>query len=110
MGANLADGISQGAAVADEFRTAPLWGVGQRLFFLHDGRTSDLVQAILAHANNGQDRVTTQDYEQFNANGVWFQPFTQNQSAGSEADAVVSNFKALTTAQQTDLLNFLRSL
>ncbi len=28
---------------------APLWGVGQRLFFLHDGRTSDLLQAIRAH-------------------------------------------------------------
>ena len=23
-----------------EFRTAPLWGLGQRIFFLHDGRTS----------------------------------------------------------------------
>jgi CxxC motif-containing protein (DUF1111 family) len=110
MGGNLADGISQGAAVADEFRTAPLWGLGQRLFFLHDGRTSDLVQAILAHANSGQDQVTTQNYEQFNANGVWFQPFTQSQTPGSEANAVVSNFRALSTAQQSDLLNFLRSL
>jgi CxxC motif-containing protein (DUF1111 family) len=40
MGSNLADGIKQGAAGPDPFRTAPLWGVGQRLFFLHDGRTS----------------------------------------------------------------------
>jgi CxxC motif-containing protein (DUF1111 family) len=110
MGGNLADGISQGAAVADEFRTAPLWGLGQRLFFLHDGRTSDLVQAILAHDNNGLDQVTTQDYEQFNANGVWFQPFTQTQSPGSEAAAVVANFTALSNSQQTDLVNFLRSL
>jgi CxxC motif-containing protein (DUF1111 family) len=110
MGGNLADGVSQGAAVADEFRTAPLWGVGQRLFFLHDGRTSDLVQAILAHDNNGLDQVTTQDYEQFNANGVWFQPFTQTQSPGSEAAAVVANFRALSNSQQTDLVNFLRSL
>ena len=110
MGGNLADGISQGGAVADEFRTAPLWGLGQRLFFLHDGRTSDLVQAILAHANSGNDQVTVQNYEQFNANGVWFQPFVQSQTPGSEANAVVSNFKALTTAQQSDLLSFLRSL
>src|SRR5262249_34491463 len=50
MGPKLADGIVQGVAGPDEFRTAPLWGVGQRLFFLHDGRTSDLMQAILAHA------------------------------------------------------------
>ena len=37
MGAGLADNIIQGAAGPDEFRTTPLWGVGQRLFFLHDG-------------------------------------------------------------------------
>jgi CxxC motif-containing protein (DUF1111 family) len=110
MGSQLADGISQGVAVADEFRTAPLWGLGQRLFFLHDGRTADLVQAILAHGNGGNDQVTVQDYEQFNANGVWFQPFVQAQTNASEAQAVVNKFKALSTWQQTDLLNFLRSL
>ncbi len=81
MGSALADGIIQGAAGPDEFRSAPLWGVGQRLFFLHDGRTSDLLQAILAHA-----------------------------SAGSEANAVISKFQALSPSQKQDLLNFLRSL
>jgi CxxC motif-containing protein (DUF1111 family) len=110
MGGNLADGTSQGGAVADEFRTAPLWGLGQRLFFLHDGRTSDLGAAIEAHANGGQDQVTTQTYEQFNANGVWYQPFTQAQTPGSEAQAVVANYNALSAQQQTDLLTFLRSL
>ena len=30
-----------------------MWGVGQRLFFLHDGRTSDLYEAIMAHASKG---------------------------------------------------------
>src|SRR5712692_2448781 len=49
----LGDGISQGNAGPNEFRTAPLWGVGQRIFFLHDGRTSDLLAAIKAHAANG---------------------------------------------------------
>src|SRR5581483_3669166 len=44
MGPNLADGINQGGAGPDQFRTAPLWGVGQRLFFMHDGRTSNLLQ------------------------------------------------------------------
>jgi CxxC motif-containing protein (DUF1111 family) len=81
MGSGLADGVSQGAAGPDEFRSAPLWGVGQRIFFLHDGRTTDLVQAIRAHS-----------------------------SQGSEANQVVSNFNALPRASQQDLLNFLRSL
>jgi CxxC motif-containing protein (DUF1111 family) len=47
MGAGLADGVTQGGAGAGEFRTAPLWGLGQRIFFLHDGRTSNLITAIL---------------------------------------------------------------
>jgi CxxC motif-containing protein (DUF1111 family) len=81
MGSGLADGISQGAAGGDEFRSAPLWGLGQRLFFLHDGRTSDLPQAIAAHS-----------------------------SSGSEANQVIQNFTALTTQQKQDILNFLRSL
>src|SRR5216683_5845612 len=44
-GPGLADGVTQGQAGPREFRTAPLWGLGQRLFFLHDGRTSDLREA-----------------------------------------------------------------
>ncbi len=81
MGTNLADGISQGGAGPDEFRTAPLWGLGQRIFFLHDGRTTDLLDAIQEHS-----------------------------SSGSEANAVVQNFNRLSQSQQQDLLNFLRSL
>ena len=81
MGWTLSDGVRQGNAGGDEFRTAPLWGVGQRLFFLHDGRTSDLVQAIRAHASNG-----------------------------SEANVVVGRFNALSQNDAQDLLNFLRSL
>src|SRR5437016_9424181 len=81
MGAGLADGITQGAAGPDEFRTAPLWGVGQRVFFLHDGRTSNLIQAIRFHA-----------------------------SPGSEANLVVWNYFLLGSQDQQDLINFLRSL
>ena len=81
MGQNLADGITQGSAGPDEFRTAPLWGLGQRVFFLHDGRTRDLLAAIQAH-----------------------------DSQGSEANAVIQQFNALSAAQQQDVLNFLRSL
>jgi CxxC motif-containing protein (DUF1111 family) len=81
MGWRLSDGINQGAAGPDQFRTAPLWGVGQRLFFLHDGRTSDLMQAIQAHASNG-----------------------------SEATNVIRRFNSLNRSQMQDVLNFLRSL
>ena len=54
MGNGLADGITLGAAGPDEFRTAPLWGVGQRIFFLHDGRTTNLVEAVQAHQSLGR--------------------------------------------------------
>jgi len=81
MGRGLADGITQGSAGPDEFRTAPLWGVGQRVFFLHDGRTTDLVKAIEAH-----------------------------RSPGSEAARVVERFNRLTVQERQDVINFLRSL
>jgi CxxC motif-containing protein (DUF1111 family) len=81
----LGDGITQGVAGPNEFRTAPLWGLGQRIFFLHDGRTNNLLNAIGAHANGGTD-------------------------ATSEAAVVVNNFNGLTTTQKQDLVNFLRSL
>lgn len=81
MGTGLDDGITQGAANGRHWRTAPLWGLGQRVFFLHDGRTSDLMAAILAH-----------------------------RSQGSEAAQTVNNFSALPGTQQQAILNFLRSL
>ena len=87
MGPGLADDIAQGLAKGDEFRTAPLWGVGTRAFFLHDGRTANLIEAIRAHRSAG--------------NGSY---------GPSEANAVIGNYDALPVAQQQDLLNFLRSL
>ena len=42
MGTGWPTASSRGRPEADEFRTAPLWGLGQRIFFLHDGRTNDL--------------------------------------------------------------------
>ena len=81
MGAGLADDVIQGAAGPDEFRTAPLWGLGQRIFFLHDGRTADLLQAIQAHS-----------------------------SSGSEANQVISNFNGRSVSEKQAILNFLRSL
>jgi CxxC motif-containing protein (DUF1111 family) len=85
MGSGLADNVSQGTAGPDEFRTAPLWGAGQRIFFLHDGRANPsnggLLTAIEAHS-----------------------------SPGSEANQVITLFNQLSTQAQQDLLNFLRSL
>jgi len=95
MGLGLADGIFQGNATGDQFRTAPLWGVGQRVFFLHDGRTSDLLQAILAHDAPPPNPPT-------NASRV--------SSGSSEARQVIANFRALSAADQQNLLNFLRAL
>ena len=93
MGNCLADGVIQGAAQGDMFRTAPLWGVGQRIFFLHDGRTTDIVQAIEDHS------------DQWCTGGIGM-----NGYASSEANSVVAAFNALTTIQQQDLVDFLRSL
>jgi CxxC motif-containing protein (DUF1111 family) len=81
MGTGLADNVSQGNAGGDQFRTAPLWGLGQRIFLLHDGRTSNLITAIQAHASNG-----------------------------SEANQVVQNFNNLNATQRQQILDFLRSL
>jgi CxxC motif-containing protein (DUF1111 family) len=81
MGFGLADFVAQGGANGFEFRSAPLWGVGQRIFFLHDGRTNNLITAIEDHA-----------------------------SGGSEANEVIENFNQLSPGNQQDLLNFLRSL
>jgi CxxC motif-containing protein (DUF1111 family) len=81
MGRDLADGIAQGSAGPDEFRTAPLWGVGQRVFFMHDGRTKDLLKAIEAH-----------------------------RSRDSEANKVIDQYDRLRREQQQDVVNFLRAL
>jgi len=52
MGA-LGDGIAQGRAGPREMRTAPLWGLGSRSLFLHDGRAKTVNDAILAHGGQG---------------------------------------------------------
>jgi CxxC motif-containing protein (DUF1111 family) len=77
--------VAQGTAGPYEFRTAPLWGLGQRIFFLYDGRATPanggLLTAIQAHAG-----------------------------PGSEANSVIRLVERLDSQQQQDLLNFLRSL
>jgi len=54
MGPALADGIEQGEATGSEFRTAPLWGLGRRGPFLHDGRAATLLNAVMAHGGEAQ--------------------------------------------------------
>jgi CxxC motif-containing protein (DUF1111 family) len=111
MGSSLADGIRQGSAGPDEFRTAPLWGVGQRIFFLHDGSTSDLLQAIQAHQSDGGACATTADAETFVRASIGFQAAASATFfCGSEANGVTDNFNKLSTSQKQDILNFLRSL
>ena len=110
MGAGLADGITQGAAGPDEFRTAPLWGLGQRLFFLHDGRTSDLLAAIEAHSNSNQACTSSTNTATSSVNGTPVTSQTQFQNCGSEAAGVLAKFNQLSSSQKQDILNFLRSL
>src|SRR5947207_544323 len=81
LGVGLADNVTQGLADGRHFRSAPLWGLSQRIFFLHDGRTKDLPTAIRTH-----------------------------RSTGSEANTVINNFDLLSVGDRQDLLNFLRSL
>jgi CxxC motif-containing protein (DUF1111 family) len=113
MGAALADGINQGGAGPDQFRTAPLWGLGQRLFFLHDGRTADLMQTIQDHYYSSSkycaQSATAQLFYVLTTNSV-FEPETSSTSCNSEANTVINNFNSLSSSQQQDLLNFLRSL
>jgi CxxC motif-containing protein (DUF1111 family) len=82
MGTGLADNVSQGGAGGNQFRTAPLWGLGQRIFLLHDGRTTNLITAIHDHASNGSEATFVE--EEF--------------------------FENLSTTQQQEILDFLRSL
>jgi CxxC motif-containing protein (DUF1111 family) len=81
MGTTLADNVQQGNAGGDQFRTAPLWGLGQRIWFLHDGRRSNLNLVIADHM-----------------------------STGSEANSVILNYNTLSVSDKQDVLNFLRSL
>ncbi|MBI3807859.1 MAG: thiol oxidoreductase [Nitrospirae bacterium] len=87
MGPGLADDVSQGNAGGDEFRTSPLWGLGKRIFFLHDGRAKDLLEAIQTHASSGAGHYLP-----------------------SEANQVVGQFNRLNEIDKQHLLNFLRAL
>jgi len=112
MGSNLADGVNQGLAGPDEFRTAPLWGIGQRIFFMHDGRDNNIIQAILDHESTGNVCTTVNSIsETVTINGQTKSiNSTQKHVCGSEANSVIEKFRTLTLSQKQDLINFLRSL
>ncbi|QFT80470.1 Cytochrome c [Roseovarius sp. THAF27] len=66
MGPGLADDRPEGRADGQEWRTAPLWGIGLtetvsgRSTFLHDGRARSLLEAVLWHdgeARAARDKV-----------------------------------------------------
>jgi CxxC motif-containing protein (DUF1111 family) len=81
MGTGFADNVGQGNAGGDQFRTAPLWGLGQRIFLDHDGRDLSVPAAVQNHASNG-----------------------------SEANTVITNFNNLNSTQKQEVIDFLRSL
>lgn len=84
MGEGLDDGVAEGAAASDEWRTAPLWGLGERsadpdnTYLLHDGRARSIRQAIAWH--------------------------------GGEAENAARAFSKLSAAQQDRLIEFLKEL
>jgi CxxC motif-containing protein (DUF1111 family) len=81
MGDHLADGVRDGDAGPREWRTAPL--IGLRFFpaFLHDGRARTVEAAILAH-----------------------------EGPGSEGNAAVTAFRALSPEDRRALLDFVGGL
>lgn len=60
MGDELGDGRPDFEASGNEWRTAPLWGIGlvesvnKHDFFLHDGRARGFAEAILWHGGEGE--------------------------------------------------------
>ncbi len=77
----LDDSVTQGLAGGNLFRSAPLWGTTTRQFFLHDGRTSNLAAAIVNHI-----------------------------CPGSEANTAGTAFVGLSTSDQVDFIQYLRTL
>lgn len=85
MGDDLADTRAEFSASGREWRTTPLWGLGnfesvtsRRIQYLHDGRAQTVEQAILWH--------------------------------GGEAEASKQQFMHLSKAERDQLITFLRSL
>lgn len=99
MGPGLADNVAQGNATGDQFRTAPLWGIGQRYFFMHDAREQT---TVTSSGTLPQGNIVNAIEDHYSlGNGVY---------PPSEANQTVINFNNLSATDQQDLVNFLRSL
>lgn len=63
MGDLLADHAGEGEASGQEWRTAPLWGIGlaktvnPNTSYLHDGRAATLLEAVLWHGGEAEQSV-----------------------------------------------------
>ena len=80
------DGIMQGQALGNQFRTAPLWGAGQRFFFMHDGRFTNLDNAVKGHCQLNETTNT------------------------NESCMVIQKYRQLSPGNETLILEFVRSL
>lgn len=84
MGPALNDGVAEGDAMPDEWRTPPLWGLGLlvevngKYNLMHDGRATSIEEAILWH--------------------------------GGEAENSVFAFESLDPIQRAELIDFVRAL
>lgn len=85
MGPGLADNLGEGVATGSEWRTSPLWNIGNTAgvngngeAYLHDGRAQTLEEAILWH--------------------------------GGEADASKEAFRSMSASDRAALIKFLKSL
>jgi CxxC motif-containing protein (DUF1111 family) len=54
MDEDLADQMVQGASTGQMWRTQPLWGLRTKKKFMHDGRATDLDDAILMHGGEAE--------------------------------------------------------
>jgi Di-haem oxidoreductase, putative peroxidase len=84
MGANLAEQVDDGVPAAVWF-SRTLWGVGSTAPYMHDGRAPTLMSAILEHAN-------------------------ATDTPASDAAPSIALVRTLGLQDQTDLINFLKSL
>jgi CxxC motif-containing protein (DUF1111 family) len=81
MGAGLADGLAELDASAREWRTAPLVGLRHIRNYLHDGRAASIEEAILLHRGDG-----------------------------SEGNASIDAFDALSASERAELIAFVSAL
>ena len=62
LGPAMDDRVVQGEATGKDWRTTPLWGLGMRGRLLHDGRATNVPDAILAH--DGEAAAATKAFRQ----------------------------------------------